>query len=376
MPEVISLAGAAVERQTQNGLVFRSYRPADEESVLKLMKSALGETDARRRNSATWRWKHFDNPFGESIIRVACDRSGEIVGLRAFMRWQFQVRGSVLDAVQAVDTATRRDFQGHGIFSTLTAQAVEQVRQENVRFVFNTPNIASRGGYLKLGWSYVGTVEPLIYVRNPRLFWPRLTLGTLLRKRGGVADGTLETRAAQCTANDYDALADLINRHETHVASPGRLRTQWTADYYRWRYVAQPDLTYRIHKVESNGKLQAAAITRLGSRFGLREVLVSELWVAEPDEELIDDVLHRIYEAADADYMLAIAVPDSFASLILRKRGFRTVWQPRMDSFAERLMKGYQKPRRLVVRPIKDTPNVDPKRFSCWDLSVGDLEIF
>jgi hypothetical protein len=120
----------------------------------------------------------------------------------------------------------------------------------------------------------------------------------------------------------------------------------------------------------------AAAITRLGSRFGLREVLISELWAAEPDEGLIDAVLHRIHETAEADYMLAIAVPDSFASLMLRKRGFRPVWQPSMDSLAERLMRGYQKPRRLVVRPIKDTPSVDPKMFKCWDLSVGDLEIF
>jgi GNAT superfamily N-acetyltransferase len=357
-------------------LIFRDYQPEDEPAVLRLMKSALGETSARRRNPATWRWKHFENPFGTSLIRLACNRRGEAVGLRAFMRWQFQIEGTTIDAVQAVDTATRRDYQGRGVFSALTAQAIEQVREDRVQFVFNTPNISARGGYLKLGWRYVGTIEPLIRARSPRLFLPRLALGALRRSQGESADGRYEASAPRCSQHDYDQLGDLISQHEKHSAPRGRLRTRWTRDYYRWRYVAQPDLTYRLHKVESNGVLRAAAITRFGARFGLKELLISELWTAEPDEQVLDELVRRISEAAGADYILAVANSDSFAGLMLRKRGFARVWQPSINSWAEQLMKGYQKPRRLLVRLLHHAPYVEPQKFEQWDLSVGDLEIF
>jgi GNAT superfamily N-acetyltransferase len=366
---------AVVGAQSPGPLTFRSYRAEDEQAVLTLLKGALGETEARRRNSATWRWKHFNNPFGESFIRVACDASGAVVGLRAFMRWQFWADNSHIDAVQAVDTATRADYRGKGIFSTLTAQAVDEVRRRNIPFIFNTPNVASRSGYLKLGWRYVGTIEPLVCVSDRWRFWPRLVLGTLLRKRGGTVDESV-AGAGQCGDNDYDKLADLIARHEGHVARPGRLRTRWTPEFYRWRYVVQPDLTYQLHTIESNGVTRAAAITRVGSRFGLSEVLLSELWTAEPDATLISALLATIRETVKADYMLAITPPQSFVHEMLKGQGFAPIWQPAMDSMAERLMKGYQKPRRLVVRMLGSTPGVNPSRFENWDLSVGDLEIF
>src|SRR5262245_3272557 len=83
---------------------FRAYEPGDEASTLRLLRRALGETSATRRTPEFWRWKHFENPFGESFLRVACDAKGEVVGLRAFMQWQLEVDGRRVPAVQAVDT--------------------------------------------------------------------------------------------------------------------------------------------------------------------------------------------------------------------------------------------------------------------------------
>ena len=57
-----------------------------------------------------------------------------------------------------MDTATHPDFQGKGIFTTLTLGAIPDLRDDGVDLVFNTPNDKSRPGYLKMGWSEVGRV--------------------------------------------------------------------------------------------------------------------------------------------------------------------------------------------------------------------------
>ena len=104
-------------------------------------------------NEAFFRWKHLDNPAGSSPMWVA-STGDRLVGLPdlpavALRRGR---RRAAAHAVRAVDTATHPDFQGRGIFSRLTLGALDELRDEGVDFVFNTPNDQSRPGYLKMGW--------------------------------------------------------------------------------------------------------------------------------------------------------------------------------------------------------------------------------
>ena len=93
---------------------------------------------------------------------------GRIAGYRTFLRWEFEDgHGQVHRAVRAVDTATHPDFQGRGVFRTLTLAAVEAMTAEGVDFVFNTPNDKSRPGYLKMGWHEVGRLPAAVAVRGP-----------------------------------------------------------------------------------------------------------------------------------------------------------------------------------------------------------------
>lgn len=75
-----------------------------------------------------------------------------------FLRWKFDVPGEgTISAVRAVDTATHPDWQGSGIFTRLTLGALDELRDDGLDVVFNTPNDQSRPGYLKMGWSQVVT---------------------------------------------------------------------------------------------------------------------------------------------------------------------------------------------------------------------------
>ena len=91
-----------------------------------------------------------------------------IVGLRAFMRWEFVRGGEVLHAVRAVDTATHPDYQGKGLFTAMTMHGLDVIKDDGIDFVFNTPNDKSRPGYLKMGWQEVGKLPVAIRVAGPR----------------------------------------------------------------------------------------------------------------------------------------------------------------------------------------------------------------
>jgi GNAT superfamily N-acetyltransferase len=153
------------QRAAKPGVSVRRFSPEDLPDVLELLDACLGGGPAGRRPPELFRWKHLDNPFGTSFLLLAA-ADGRLVGLRAFMRWQFLAGGRVVSAARAVDTATHPDFQGMGIFTRLTLAALDEVRGQ-VDLVFNTPNAKSRPGYLKMGWREVGRVPVTVRVRRP-----------------------------------------------------------------------------------------------------------------------------------------------------------------------------------------------------------------
>jgi len=161
----------------------REYQTADEAEVLTLLGQALGDGRAFARTSAFWQWKHFQNPFGPSLMMVAVSRG--VLGLRAFLRWQFHVGTQTLSAIRAVDTATHPTHRRHGVFATLTHRTVERARDEGVDLIFNTPNQQSLPGYVKLGWSYVGRPPMLVRVLRPL----RVARGDVRPVAGGPGAG-------------------------------------------------------------------------------------------------------------------------------------------------------------------------------------------
>jgi GNAT superfamily N-acetyltransferase len=358
----------------------RPYTAADEQAVLTLLRQALGENATRLRVPEVWKWKHIDNPFGPSFLRVACSESNRIVGLRAFMQWRFDVGGAVIRAVQAVDTATAPDFRRMGIFSALTRQAIEDARSDGVSLIYNTPNMRARPGYLRLGWQYVGTVQPLVRLLDLPGWNGRV------RSRGAQSVGTggdsspnffrAPIPGAKEAFDETESIAQLLEQASTFRDERTGFRTSLSVEYARWRYTSYPGITYRAIRNAKAGQLRGCAIFRVGQRLGLREALLSELWVAEPDDGLYTELLEELKASVRANYILAYAPRGSFLYQALRRSGFRPVPTILMSAVLERAFVGRQKPRRLVVLPLASDLPVDPLLLENWAFSLGDLEIF
>lgn len=212
------------------GLQYRRAEPADDAQILGLAAQSLGWVPDDLHRSF-FEWKHRENPFGVSPMWVATE--GErVVGFRTFLRWEFLREGEIIRAVRAVDTATHPDYQGRGIFRTLTMQALEELKAEGVAFVFNTPNDQSRPGYLKMGWVELGRV--------PVSFRPA-SIGSIAR--------LIRARVpADMWSEPIDAGRPFVSAELTGgrtPPAPHRVHTNRSPAYLGWRYGFGP-LRYRL----------------------------------------------------------------------------------------------------------------------------------
>lgn len=211
-------------------MIIREATDADIPAIIELMRSSLGES-LLPKSEQLWRWKHEQNPFGKSFVCVA-EEDGILIGLRAFMQWQWQTPSGTRQAIRAVDTATHPNFQGKGIFKKLTLHQLEQCKLAGIHFVFNTPNTQSMPGYLKMGWQLQGRMPLKIKLHKPlAIGWNKMFNKN--KFTGVSADPT--------PAIDWHPL--LANLPAKFPIPPG-VHTVLSAAYIQWRYANNPLYKY------------------------------------------------------------------------------------------------------------------------------------
>jgi GNAT superfamily N-acetyltransferase len=331
-------------------VAIRPFAAGDEAEVLELLGAALGGGPVGRRPPEFFRWKHLENPFGPSFMLVAED-DGRLIGLRAFLRWRFQTGGGTLQAVRAVDTATHPSYQGLGVFTRLTRAALAAL-EGPVDLVFNTPNGASRPGYLKLGWLDVGRMPVQVRVRRP------IRLARGLRTPAGrlVAGPAVAAEPAARVLERGEEVGRLLAQSQV---DPHRLSTPRDVAYLRWRYGAAPLLDYAAVTEEEAGQLRGLAIFRVRPRGALWESTIAEVLAPADDQGTARRLLRRVADAAPVDHLTLHASAGSPAAAAAVRAGFLPA--PGGISF--------------VVRPLRRLVP-DPVHRQAWALSLGDLEVF
>lgn len=335
----------------------RPAGPEDVPAILELLRTCLGPTLAGGtvpRTGAFWRWKHKRNPFGVSPVLLA-ESAGRVVGVRAFLRWRWRAGAREIPALRAVDTATHPDWRGQGLFSRLTLRLLDEVSGEGAAFVFNTPNRASRPGYLKMGWQPVGRIPILV---RPCGSWR--TAGRLLGRTARVAPdlGHFPSAREFLGHPDVDGLIQAIEED-----SDRRLRTAHSRGYLSWRYADPPGIEYRA-LWSGPGEAPAGLFFQGKLRGRLREIMVSEILIPGGCDGVEAGVrlLRRLARESRADYLAAAASANSPERSALLRAGFLPV--PAAGP-------------RLVVRTLGPAPAApDPTRIGVWHVDAASFELF
>ena len=227
---------------------------------------------------------------------------------------------------------------------------VEEMQQEHVSFIYNTPNNKSMPGYLKMGWTPVTRI-PL---------WVR-PMSPLLRRAFGMT--RVEAPGLEGFGTATDVLEDpRLPAFLSDVApDDDRYHTARTLRYLRWRYADIPTLSYSA-RFETTGDAGALVIARARRRGYLREVTLSELLVTPSMRgiTIARDIVADLVQRASADYVAACAARSSTERQILVRAGFLPA--PRLGPH-------------FTVRCLASM-GVNPAHWQNWRCSIGDLELF
>jgi len=199
-------------------MMIRKASEIDIPKIIELLKISLGET-LIPKSEAFWKWKHLDSPFGKSPVLLA-EENGQLIGVRAFLKWEYSENGKFHRACRAVDTATHPDHQGKGVFKNLTLSLIDELREDGVALIFNTPNSKSTPGYIKMGWEKWGKLP--------------LKLNFHFKK----------SKKPESEKADWEQVSSLIDEiARTQLTSP-KIQTRLVPGYLRWRYRDNPLFPY------------------------------------------------------------------------------------------------------------------------------------
>ena len=308
---------------------IRKAEPADLPAIIALLqRSMVGSTTPK--SEKYWRWKHQDNPFGPSPVLLA-EADGQLVGVRAFMRWSWNDNGYSRKALRAVDTATDPDYRGQGIFKTLTLRLVEDCQREGDDFIFNTPNEKSAPGYLKMGWEKMGKIPV-----NLRIINPFNLAVNVARRRPGIAPPPAIRRGT----------ADLAVLNSLNFKQQGWY-TALTADFLQWRYATCPVVDY--------------------SAFGLTERFLIVYYFKDQQWGREMRIVEKVVASGQA------SACNQHIARLARESGAVLISQAPAAGGAHWLSATLSVGPLLTFRPLNfaNPPAVDE-----WHFSLGDLELF
>jgi GNAT superfamily N-acetyltransferase len=306
---------------------------------LALARRALGWTDDDAR---FLQWKHFENPFGESPMWIAC-HDEQVVGFRTFLRWTFVAPdGQPVHAARAVDTATDPDHQGQGIFTRLTLDAISSLPADGVELIFNTPNGKSLPGYLKMGWRELGRLPVAVMPTSWRF---PVVVGTARQAAGRLPVPTFagESPGDVFAAEGLDALL--------HQPRPSGLATERSREFLRWRY-GNASLGYRVVLTQSERVEDGLAVFRRRRRGKAIEGVVCDVLAPDGHTNVVRDLVRRLARAADADYLI------------------------RIDEYALTLDPFVRVPRIGPVLTCRTLDDRRPPSRRDFALTMGDIELF
>ena len=310
-------------------MIIRNSIPEDIPAIVALLQLSLGE-NLIKKSENTWNFKHVVNPFGVSHVLLAYEND-ILVGVRAFMKWQWQLGNEVWTAYRAVDTVTHPDYQGKGVFKKLTLQALDDIQEEGDTFVFNTPNENSRPGYLKMGWQIIDSIElavilTILYVIP--YFFSKVKL-----------ENTIST--AQ--------LKQLCIAHNLDLTKRKVIFTPKSVAYLKWRYEENPLQEYIIFSSNDFYLVFYIKKHRFSNELRVVETIGSNFYHKKMQKAIL------CYAFQKRCWVITTANKDLFGCKIYGKFG----------------------PKLTIKSLTKDSDFINTAyTIQNWQYSLGDLELF
>jgi hypothetical protein len=341
--------------------------------LLQLTRSAYGGAEISEERYL--RWLYLDNPVGLPEIYVNEDEVGLTAQFVLSPR-QFIFEGDQVSGLLSLNTITRPDCRGRGLFTGLGEEALAGLSGKQHRFVLGFPNRSSARAFTgRLAFLTLGHLPFLI---RPLRWGPLLRSFVLRRHQRKGADVGFsvsptsvfrgKTWAAGAISFSDPRLKDLLEA----VQRKRICATLRSAEYLSWRYADCPTRNYTLLAVwdPSGEQLFAYAVVRGVELRGLKCGVVVDIGCREEtsgSEALgfLLNVILRLFKRERLDLAVAACSPGHQEYEGLTDAGLIRVPE-----------KIHPQPLQFILRDLQADAGTSPyQRFENWFLTFGDYDV-
>lgn len=338
------------------------------EELINLAKTNYDEGDII--NKSYIEWQYLENPYGKPYIFVAREEENqEVAGQYLVIPQQYYVDGKLYNGTLSLNTLTRADFRGRGLFTKMAKATYEDCTNNNANFTIGFPNPQSYPGFVKkLDFNHLGDIPLLIKpLKYGKIFFSYFKKNK--KKHGGRIE-ILSSHSENIKYLDFenDGIKDKYNDFGDSISKQYKISICKNFTFLKWRYYDLPTRNYKLFYFEEDNIIKGVIILKAENVWGFNVGLIMDFLVLDNDLRIGKQLLKytkNTFRQSNLDFIATLHNSTNEYNILKRNGYFKLPkkFLPQKIHF--------------IVRLNKDFPN-SKELFNLqnWKLTFGDYDVF
>lgn len=327
--------------------------------------------DIEISNKDFLQWQYFNNPAGKALIKLAKSDDNEVVGQYVIIPMKIKVNEEIVDSTLSLNTLTRKDYRGKGIFTKLADAVYKKCEEDKLEFTYGFPNPNSYPGFVKkLGFTDLGSLPLMVYPLNIEKLLLKRFNSNLLSKLGGIFNGIfnicikndecIQIKEIDGDLRDFDMFWDEIKGKYKVIGVRN-------SDYIKWRYKDIPMREYHIIGAYKNKKLVAYVVLRKSEIEKFKCGMIVDFMIKDGDmlagRKIISEAIAK-FTNDGMELVGCLMGKNTEEYKILKKSKFL-----RCPQFLE------PQPFKVIYRNHSNNTRKELEDINNWFLTMGDYDV-
>lgn len=345
------------------------YEDNDLNGMISITKENYGDIEISNEDFLDW--QYFNNPAGNALIKLAKSKSNEVVGQYIIIPMKFKVDKDVINSTLSLNTLTRKDYRGKGIFTGLANDIYSQCQEEGIEFTYGFPNPNSYPGFIKkLGFTDLGEIPLMLFPLNIEnlvlkkfnIKWLSKISGVFQKLFNISSKKTSEIELKHINNNFED-----FNDFWENIKDKYKVIGIRNSEYISWRYNNVPLRNYKVIGAYRNKRLSGYIVLRNTNIEQFKCGMIVDFIIKEGDKESGISLLSEACKIFNNDNMELVGCLMNNSTeeyKLLKNCSFY-----RCPKFLE------PQPFKVIYRNHLNKENKDLNDINDWFLTMGDYDV-